>query len=71
MATAKKAAPKKAAAAKKDAPAKAAAKPTGKIAQIIALHVKGKSLEQIEAAGFNKTTASIQISKYKRENEKK
>lgn len=67
--TTKTAAPKKAA-AKQEAPKKAGApkKPDGKIAQIIALHLKGKTIAQIVEAGFNKTTASIQIAKYKREN---
>lgn len=76
MATAKKAAPKKAAAPKKPtatAPAKkvgAPKKENGLIAQIIALHVKGKTNQQIVDAGFNKTTVSIQVAKYKKANEK-
>jgi hypothetical protein len=66
MAT-KKAAVKKAA-PKKSAPAKEVKKGPGKIAQILALHGKGKTLDQIEAAGFNRTTASIQIAKFKKAN---
>jgi len=76
MATAKKAtAAKKAAPAKKapEAPAKkvgAPKKENGLIQQIIALHVKGKTNQQIVDAGFNKTTVSIQVAKYKKANAK-
>lgn len=75
--TAKKGAAKKAAAA--PAPAKKGArgaaknadaveeKGPGKIEQIIALHKQGKSNAEIVEAGFNKTTVSIQVSKYKKE----
>lgn len=57
-----KAAPKKAAAKKE-------AKGDGKIAQIIALHKQGLANADIVAKGFNKTTVSIQVSKYKKEKE--
>lgn len=48
-----------------------AAKPTepkepGKIEQIIAFHKAGLSNQQIAEKGFNKTTISIQVSKYKK-----
>lgn len=59
-----KAAPKKAAA--KAAPAKAEGGP-GKIEQIIALHKKGLSNKEIAEQGFNKTTISIQVAKFKKE----
>lgn len=62
MATKKKAAkkaPAKKAAAKKEG--------SGKIEQIIALHKKGKTNVEIVEAGFNKTTVSIQVAKYKRD----
>lgn len=64
-APAKKAAPKKAA-----APVKKNAKPEekgpGKIEQILALHQKGLSNQEIVAKGFNKTTVSIQVAKFKK-----
>lgn len=70
MATAKKAAAKKAAA---PAPAKKAATAVkkekegpGKIEQILALHKAGKSNAEIVEKGFNKTTVSIQVAKYKK-----
>jgi hypothetical protein len=71
-ATAKKAAVKKAAtksAAPKSAPAKKAAvkEGPGKIEQIIALHKAGKTNAEIVEKGFNKTTVSIQVSKYKKD----
>jgi hypothetical protein len=68
-AAAKKAAPEKAAPAKKGA-AKVEEKGPGKIEQIIALHKKGKSNAEIVEQGFNKTTVSIQVAKYKKENGK-
>lgn len=43
-------------------------KKPGKIEQILALHKEGKTLAEIVEAGFNKTTASIQIAKYKKAN---
>lgn len=74
---AKKGAAKKAAAAPapvkgaaKKAAAKTEEKGPGKIEQIIALHKKGKSNQEIVEAGFNKTTVSIQVAKYKKENAK-
>lgn len=70
---AKKAAPAPAPAKKgaaKKAAAKVEEKGPGKIEQIIALHVKGKSNAEIVEAGFNKTTVSIQVAKYKKENGK-
>jgi len=57
---------------KKPAPKKAAVKNSdsekgpGKIAQIIELHKKGYSNAEIVAEGFNKTTVSIQVAKYKK-----
>lgn len=74
-ATAKKSAPAKKTASKaasKAAPKKAAAKAApavdkgpGKIAQIIEWHKKGLSNAEIVEKGFNKTTVSIQVSKFK------
>lgn len=64
MAT-KKAAPKKA--AKKVATKKEGG--PGKIEQIIALHKQGLSNKEIVEKGFNKTTVSIQVSKFKRAKE--
>lgn len=64
MATKKKAAKK--AAPKKAAAAKGEKKGPGKIEQIIALHKAGKSNAEIVEKGFNKTTVSIQVSKYKK-----
>jgi len=56
---------------KAKAAAKAAAdKGPGKIEQIIALHKKGKSNQEIVDAGFNKTTVAIQVAKYKKANPK-
>lgn len=66
MATAKKAAPKKVA-AKKTATKSANKGGKGLIEQIIALHKKGKTNVEIAEAGFNKTTVSIQVAKYKRD----
>ncbi len=63
----KAAAPKGKAATKAAAAAKEGeVKGPGKIEQIIALHVAGKSNKEIVEAGFNKTTVSIQVSKYKK-----
>lgn len=64
-ATKKAAAPK--AAAKKAAAVKTEEKGPGKIQQILALHKAGKSNAEIVEAGFNKTTVSIQVARYKRE----
>lgn len=64
MATVKKAAKK--AAAPKKAVAKVKEGP-GKIEQIIALHKAGKENAAIVEKGFNKTTVSIQVSKYKKD----
>jgi hypothetical protein len=69
MATAKKAAPKKKVAVKAKAKGKSAGKKEGgpgKIEQIIALHKQGLSNKEIEAKGFNYTTISIQVAKYKK-----
>lgn len=44
------------------------AKAPGKIDQIIDLHKAGKTNAEIVEAGFNKTTVSIQVSKYKKAN---
>lgn len=55
----------------KKADTKVVEKGPGKIEQIIALHKKGKSNAEIVEAGFNKTTVSIQVSKYKKEHGKK
>jgi len=41
-------------------------KAPGKIAQIIELHKNGYSNAEIVDKGFNKTTVSIQVSKYKK-----
>jgi len=38
----------------------------GKSAQIIELHKKGYSNAEIVGEGFNKTTVSIQVAKYKK-----
>lgn len=76
MATKKAAAKKVAAkATATKVPAKKAAKAKdekgpGKIAQILELHRKGMENSDIVAKGFNKTTVSIQVSKYKKENAK-
>lgn len=66
MAT-KKAAVKKPA-TKKKAVKKAVKKEGGPglIEQIIALHKQGYSNQEIAAKGFNKTTISIQVGKYKK-----
>lgn len=76
------AAPKKGAKKASEAPApapvkKAAAKKAevveekgpGKIEQILALHKAGKSNKEIVESGFNKTTVSIQVAKYKKAKE--
>lgn len=73
-----KAAPKAKAskAQKQQAPAKGKAKAAksddkgpGKIEQIIALHKQGLSNKEIAEKGFNKTTISIQVSKFKKAKE--
>lgn len=65
----------KKAAAKKTATKKSAAKKStvkkgeggpGKIEQIIALHKSGLSNQEIVEKGFNKTTVSIQVAKFKK-----
>lgn len=67
MATAKKAAPKKSAAKSKGKkPTSKKKEGPGKIEQIIALHKQGLSNKEIEAKGFNYTTISIQVAKYKK-----
>lgn len=65
MATAKKAAPKKAA-AKKPTKAATATKATGVCAQILDLHKKGKTRAYIIEKGFNKATANTQIARYEK-----
>lgn len=72
-----KAAPK-AAPASKAAPKAAPVAPVapaievkvGKIDQIIAFHEAGKTNAEIVDLGFNKTTVSIQVSKYKKDPKK-
>lgn len=64
----KKAAPKKVAPAKKT---KVVEKGEGKIDQILALHKSGQSNAEIVEAGFNKTTVSIQVAKFKKEKAEK
>lgn len=59
----KKAAPKNVAAPKKEKKAKEG---PGKIEQIIAHHKAGLDNAAIVAKGFNKTTVSIQVSKFKK-----
>lgn len=68
MATAKKAA---APTAKKNGAVKEEEKGPGKIEQILTLHKKGLSNQEIVDKGFNKTTVSIQVSKFKKEKEEK
>jgi hypothetical protein len=55
--------------AKAKAPKADADKGPGKIEQIIALHKQGLSNKEIVEKGFNKTTVSIQVSKFKRAKE--
>lgn len=51
------------------APAQSEApKEPGKIEQILALHKAGLSNKEIVEKGFNKTTVSIQVAKYKKAN---
>lgn len=52
-----------------NAAAEAEARQPGKIEQILQLHKEGKSNKEIVAAGFNKTTVSIQVAKYKKSQE--
>lgn len=68
MAT-KKAAPKKAAPKARGKAVKKAEGGPGKIEQIIALHKQGLSNKEIVEKGFNYTTVSIQVSKFKRAKE--
>lgn len=48
------------------APAAAEEKGPGKIEQILAFHNQGLSNKEIEEKGFNKTTISIQVAKFKK-----
>lgn len=56
----------KAAKAAKPKAAKKEDKGPGKIEQILALHKAGKTNAEIVEKGFNKTTVSIQVSKFKK-----
>ena len=75
MSTTKTAPKKVSKATKQQATGKAKAKAPkadkgpGLIEQIIALHNQGLSNKEIIEKGFNKTTVSIQVSKYKRAKE--
>lgn len=62
----KKVATVKKATTKKVVEPKEGEKGPGKIAQIIDFHKKGYTNAEIVAEGFNKTTVSIQVSKYKK-----